>query len=224
MLIQLQRPGRRRRGPVRLEVLSEPSRAAVERALAGGRPDDLPRSAPRLVVFDGRSRHVLDAADLPQVREEVVSRSATDALPACAALSALAGLIATADPSVGPLDFVERLGEQAAGIRPGVRGLADLATGGEDHLRGGGFRDDLDDGTAGQARHFAGVAAAAARLGADLTDAASRHLLGDRAGSADAHLTQKALEFVRLLASGDLAPTGAADWIQHELCEPGQNT
>ena len=206
---------------MRIDVLSEPARAAVERALSRDEPDDLADSAPRLVVFDGRSRHVLDpSAELTGVRDELLSLSADHTLPACAALAVLAGLIAEADPSVEPRDFVERLGEQAAGIRPGVRGLADLATGGEDHLRGDGFRDDFDDGTPGQARHFAGVAAAAARLGGDLTGAASRHLLGDDAGTADAHLTHKALEFVRLLESGGLTPGTAAEWIQQQLCEP----
>ena len=204
-----------------LDLLSETSRAAIERALSQGQADELPDSAPRLVVFDGRARNVLDSSGgLSGVRDELLSMSTDHFLPACAALAVLAGLIAEADPSVSPTGFIERLGEHVAGIRPGVRGLADLATGGHDHLRGDGFRDDLDDGTPGQARHFAGVAAAAARLGGDLTHGAARHLLGDGTGTADAHLTEKALEFLHLLESGDLTPRTAADWIRRELCAP----
>ena len=220
-LIQLQRPGRRRRGPVPLDLLSEASRAAVAGALSRGHPDELPDEAPRLVVFDGRARHVLDpSSGLTDVRDELLSMSSALFLPACRALSVLAELIVAADPSVEPMALVERLGEQAAGIRPGVRGLADLATGGDDHLRGDGFRDDLDDGTSGQARHFAGVAAATARLGDEVTHVASTHLMGDGSDTADAQLTHKALEFVRLLESGDLTPGTAADWIRKELCGP----
>lgn len=202
-----------------LDVLSEASLAAVRSALSEGQSDELPDAAPRLVVFDGRARHVLDpSSGLTDVRDELLSMSSAHFLPACTALSALAGLIAAADPSVDAMTFIERLGEQAAGIRPGVRGLADLATGGDDHLRGDGFRDDLDDGTPGQARHFAGVAASAARLGDDLTHVASTHLLGDGTDTADAALTHKALEFVRLLESGELTPGTAAAWIRQELC------
>jgi hypothetical protein len=100
-----------------------------------------------------------------------------------------------------------------------VRGVADLATGGDDHLRGTGFRDDLDDGTDGQARHFAGVAAAASRFGSDLTDAAATHLLRDSSGTADADLTRKALDFAHLLEARQLTPPEAAGWIRRELCE-----
>ena len=174
-------------------------------------------------MFDGRARHVLDpgSSALIGVSEEVLAAAEADAVPACAALAVLASLIVDADPSVDAGTFLERLGEQAAGVRPGVRGIADLATGGDDHLRGTGFRDELDDGTAGQARHFAGVAAAAARFGDELTDFAGRTVHGDDSGTADAKLTHKALEFVHLLESGDLTPRGAADWIRAEVCEGG---
>lgn len=223
MLIQLQRPGRRRRGPVRLGALTAPSQAAVRTALARGssyEPDD---DDARVVVFDGRARHVLDAGSAPltAVRDELLAVSETDVLPACGALAVLASLIVDADPSVQPGSFLERLGEQVAGVRPGVRGLADFASGGRDHLRGAGFRDELDDRTGGQARHFAGVAAAAARFGSELTDVAGRFVLGDDNSTADGQLTRKALEFVRLLLSGELTPRAAADWIRSELCEAG---
>jgi hypothetical protein len=221
VLIQLQRPGRRRRGPVRLDVLSQGSRDAVASALGQG-ADQLATSVPRLVVFDGRTRHVLDAGapDLGVVRDELLSMPSTHTLSACEALAVLAELIVASDPSVEADSFVERLGEQAAGVRPGVLGIADLATGGKDHLRGTGFRDELDDGTGGQARHFAGVAATAVRFGGNLTGTAARHLLGDDPSSADAHLTEKALELVRLLGSRELTPDGAAGWIRREVCEP----
>jgi hypothetical protein len=223
MLIQLQRPGRRRRGPVQLEVLSAGSRTAVEAALELRHSDELPDSVPRLVVFDGCARHVLaaDSADLAVVRDELLAISSAHTLSGCAALVAVAGLIAAQDPPLEPVTFVERLGEQVAGVRPGVRGLLDLASGGRDHLRGSGFQDELDDGTSGQARHFAGVAAAAVRFGGDLTSTAARHLLGDDTRTADAQLTGKALQFVHLLDSGELTPGGAADWIRREVCEEG---
>jgi hypothetical protein len=205
---------------VHLEVLSRASRDAVESALRG-QSGQLSDTAPRLVVFDGRARHVLDPTNgLSGVCDELLALTPSHALSACAALAALAELIVAADPEVQPGAFIERLGEQVAGVRPGVRGLADLATGGWDHLRGDGFRDELDDGTPGQARHFAGVAAAAARFGGDLTQVAGRHLLGDGSDTADANLTEKALEFVGLLESGELVPRSAANWVRQELCGP----
>ena len=208
---------------MQLEALTEPSQAAVRSALGQGatyHPDD---DDARLVVFDGRARHLLDPGSpaLTAVRDELLAVSEADVLPACAALAVLASLIVDADPSVPPVAFLERLGEQAAGVRPGLPGMADLVTGGDDHLRGAGFRDELDDGTRGQARHFAGAAVAAARFGDDLTDVAGRLLLGDDSSTPDGQLTRKALEFVRLLESGDLTPRAAADWIRIELCEAG---
>lgn len=223
MLIQLQRPGRRRRGPVRLDVLTERSQDAVRAALAQRPAYEPGRDDARLVVFDGRARHVLDPGSpaLAAVSDEVVAASEAHTVPACTALALLASMIVDADPSVDPAAFLERLGEQAAGVRPGLRGLADLVTGGDDHLRGGGFGGELDDGTRGQARHFAGVAAAAARFGGDVTDVAGRWLLGDDGNTADGQLTRKALEFVSRLESGALPPRAAADWIRSELCETG---
>jgi len=206
---------------VQVAVLTDRSRAAVEAALAEKQVDTVPGSGPRLVVFDGRGQHVLDAGSpgLTDVRDELLAMSPAQTLPACAALAVVAELIVDADPGVEPRTFVERLGEQTAGVRAGLRGIADLASGGEDHLRGDGFRDDLDDGTAGQVRHFAGVAEAAARFGGDLTQGAARHLLGDDRGGADASLTEQALEFVRRLESGELTPRAAGGWIRRQLCE-----
>src|SRR5688500_3357999 len=75
---------------------------------------------------------------------------------ACERLAGVVTDLGRGEPSPG--EFLSALGLAAAGIRRPPRALADLAAGGRDRIPGGGFRPIYSDGTAGQARHFAGAA------------------------------------------------------------------
>jgi hypothetical protein len=122
--------------------------------------------------------------------------------------------------------FLKELG-RAAGVRRGPLWLTDAATGGSDRLSGTGFRAGVDDATQGQARHFAGTVAVAARLGGRLTRWLSVAVLRDAPDTADGRLSDEAIEFTRLIRSGDLAQADAADWVRRRLChaaDPGRLT
>ena len=136
---------------------------------------------------------------------------------ACAALVALAAREGV--PGIVPRRFIERLGHAGAGIRPGVRGLVDLALAGENRLPGHGFRAELDDGTAGQARHFCGIAASCARFGPRLTWWVSVHLRRDAPDTPDGRLTDLAIAFVESLLGGELGVGAAPEWLRRELCD-----
>ncbi|WP_431279446.1 hypothetical protein [Leifsonia poae] len=94
----------------------------------------------------------------------------------------------------------------------------DAGTGGRNRLSGRGFRRHVDDGTDGQARHFAGIVAVAARVGTRLARRLSITVGGDKPTSADGRLTDQALEFTRLIRSGELSPADSGDWIRARLC------
>ncbi len=145
--------------------------------------------------------------------------SQTQALTACAALAELCSLIAAARPDANGAQFLQLLGEQAAGVDPGLPGLLDLLAGGEDVLPGVGFGDAFVDGSLGQVRHFVGVAVAAARIGGAVTEALSR-LRGDSSGSADDNLSRAAIEFADSLSSGQLSIDAASSFIRRRLCRP----
>ena len=113
--------------------------------------------------------------------------------------------------------FLTELG-RAAGVRRGPLWLTDAASGGRNRLRGRGFHRALDDHTDGQARHFAGTVAVAARLGGRVTRWLTVHVLRDPADSADGRLSDEAIEFVRLVRSGELAQADAAGWVRRRLC------
>lgn len=113
--------------------------------------------------------------------------------------------------------FLTELG-RAAGVRRGPLWLTDAASGGSDRVRGRGFHPDLDDDTDGQVRHFAGTVAVAARIGGRLTRWLTVVVLRDAPDSPDGRLSEEAIEFVRIVRSGQLAQADAADWVRRRLC------
>lgn len=115
--------------------------------------------------------------------------------------------------------FLKELG-RAAGVRRGPLWLFDAARGGRNRLRGRGFRAHVDDATDGQARHFAGTVAVAARIGGPLTRWLTVTVLRDRIDTADGRLSEEAIEFARGIRSGGLSQTDAAEWVRRRLCRP----
>jgi hypothetical protein len=115
-------------------------------------------------------------------------------------------------------EFLRRLGHEVAGVRRGPLWPLDAGRGGSNRIRGRGFRRHVDDGTEGQARHFAGIVAVAARIGPRLTRWLSVHVGRDAPDSADGRLTDHAIDFVRLIRSGELAPQDADAWVRRTIC------
>lgn len=113
--------------------------------------------------------------------------------------------------------FLKELG-RVGGVRRGPLWLTDAASGGSNRLRGRGFRSSLDDATDGQARHFAGTVAVATRVGGGMTRWLSTVVLRDAPDTADGRLSDEAIEFVRLVRSGELAQADAAAWVRRRLC------
>jgi hypothetical protein len=140
---------------------------------------------------------------------------------ACRAMAEVAAEIATTEPEIEPRALLRLLGERVAGIDPGIGGILDLARGGSNELWGGGFRSEFDDGTDGQARHFAGTAASAALFGPRATELVAHRVL-DAPETADGRLSSKAVEFARLLLDGELQVGEAAGWIRAEICAPAK--
>jgi hypothetical protein len=135
---------------------------------------------------------------------------------ACSALADRTDSLAASSPR--PRALIAALARDAAGIRSAPAGVLDLARGGRNRIRGRGFREAYDDGTRGQARHFAGVAGATLYLGGPLAHLLMRTLGGDASGSADDRLTRRAVEWSRLLRRGDLPVAEAGAWIRREIC------
>ncbi|MGV8894843.1 MAG: hypothetical protein ACOH10_07180 [Rhodoglobus sp.] len=138
-------------------------------------------------------------------------------MDACAKLVRVVELIAieTSDPR----RLLVALGTAAAGIRTGPLALIDLARGGRNHFPGRGMASEFDDDSDGQARHFAGIATSAARVGPTLTRWLSIVVGRDAPSSPDGRLTDLAVEFARALLKGDLATADAADWLRERLCD-----
>jgi hypothetical protein len=136
-------------------------------------------------------------------------------MDACARLAESIDRLAGRGHSSGR--FLRELG-RAAGVRRGPLWLTDAATGGRNRIRGRGFHPAVDDDTDGQARHFAGTVAVAARLGGAITRWLVVHVLRDPLDSPDGRLSDEAIEFVRLVRSGELAQADAADWVRERLC------
>jgi hypothetical protein len=87
------------------------------------------------------------------------------------------------------------------------------------------FRAAVDDATQGQARHFAGTVAVAARFSGRLTRWLSVAVLRDAPDTADGRLSDEAFEFTRLIRSGELTQADAAGWVRRRLChaaDPGR--
>jgi hypothetical protein len=135
---------------------------------------------------------------------------------ACTALIEV--LESLADNGISGRRFLQQLANRVAGVRPGAAGLIDLAGGGTDVLRGRGFAARYDDGTTGQARHFAGIAYSTALFGARLTRLLSVRVRGDGPDSPDGHLTEAAISFSTGLMAGRIRPQDAPQWVRTTLC------
>lgn len=135
---------------------------------------------------------------------------------ACHRLAALAGQLAGEEDSAGA--FLAALGREAAGIRQGSRGFADLLRGGFNRIPGRGFRQRYDDDTQGQVRHFSGVATATLYAQGNPTRWISQHLRGDRKGSADDRLTEEGIAFATAVLNGDLPLERTQNWVLTHLC------
>jgi hypothetical protein len=118
-----------------------------------------------------------------------------------------------------PRRFLRALAWNCAGIRPGLVGYLDLARGGRNRFLGRGFRAGFDDGTDGQARHFAGVAVSPVLLGEPLARLAHRWALRDTPDSADGRLSAAAVRFSRELRGGSLPSGNAGNWIREHVAE-----
>ncbi len=144
----------------------------------------------------------------------------TTSLNACQELSAVCDRIVVADPAISANDFLRALGNTVAGIDTGLEGIIDLARGGTNEIWGTGFAAEFDDGSKGQARHFAGVAAAVAIFGGRATEAIARTFVDDP-NTADGRLTEAAVEFATSLLAGDLPLPEASAWIEEHICAGG---
>jgi hypothetical protein len=113
--------------------------------------------------------------------------------------------------------FLRELG-RAAGVRRGPMWLFDAASGGRNRIRGRGFHPAVDDDTDGQVRHFAGTVSVAARVGGTITRWLTVHVLRDSPDSPDGRLSDEAIEFARLVRSGELGQADAPDWVRGRLC------
>lgn len=136
-------------------------------------------------------------------------------MDACATLAELVSRLAVRGYSDGR--FLREVG-RIGGVRRGPMWLTDAASGGRNRVRGRGFRAALDDDTDGQARHFAGTVAVAARTGGRLTRWLTTAVLRDPPQTADGRLSDEAIAFVHGIRSGELAQADAADWIRRRLC------
>lgn len=137
---------------------------------------------------------------------------------ACAALADATSRLAARGYS--DRRFLREIG-RIGGVRRGPLWLTDAASGGSNRLRGRGFRAALDDDTDGQARHFAGTVAVAARVGGGAARWLTTVILRDPPETADGRLSDEAIAFVRAVRSGELAQADAAEWIRAHLCGAG---
>ena len=135
---------------------------------------------------------------------------------ACRRLAGVASRLAEEDPP--PDAFLRALGRRAAGIRPPPRAFADLARGGRDLIPGKGFLARFDDGSAGQVRHFAGIAAAVSFGGARNTRRISIGVRRDPPDSADGRLTDEGIAFASAVLAGEVEVDEAPQWLLEHLC------
>lgn len=138
---------------------------------------------------------------------------------ACRQMAELCGELLEVAPELTPREFLRSLGALVAGIDLGLMGFKQLARGGANGLIGAGFRAEYDDGTAGQARHFAGTAAAAALIGEKPAELLAHHVV-DPAESIDGHLSTAAIAFARLVIEGELPLDQTGAWIEANICDP----
>jgi hypothetical protein len=135
---------------------------------------------------------------------------------ACREVAGVAAGLAEQDLS--PTEYLRAFGRQIAGIRPPPRAYGDLARGGSNNVPGKGFLARFDDGTIGQARHFAGIAAAASFGGASSTRWVSIFVRRDPEDSPDGRLTDEGIAFASALTTGELETDEAPQWLLDHLC------
>ncbi|HET6937478.1 MAG TPA: hypothetical protein VFI19_02685 [Nocardioides sp.] len=138
---------------------------------------------------------------------------------ACEAMAQVAETIAAEHPEWSGDEFLVELGSRVANIGRGRWAVIGLLLGGRSRIRGGGFRAELRDHSAGQSRHFAGIARAVTLLGANRTRWISVHLRRDAPGSPDGRLTDLAIEFATGMLDGSLPIGRAGDWIRVHVCD-----
>lgn len=155
---------------------------------------------------DGRA-----AAELAEPAEEFQGS-------ACRRTAGLAAGLALVEPELTPTEFLRAFGRRVAGIRRGARAFGDLARGGSNQIPGKGFLARYDDGTIGQARHFAGIAVAASFGGSQATRLVSIFARRDPLDSADGRLTEEGILFARAVQSGELELSETPGWLLDRLC------
>lgn len=159
--------------------------------------------------WESEDERTVDVAEIEAAGEEFRGS-------ACRRVAGLAARLAEADPP--PLEFLRDFGRQVAGIRPPPRAYGDLASGGRNRVAGRGFLARFDDGTVGQARHFAGIAVAATFGGSQATRWVSIFVRDDPLDSPDGRLTEEGIEFAQEVLSGELAVAEAPRWLLDRLC------
>ncbi len=135
---------------------------------------------------------------------------------ACRQVAGLAARLAKEDPP--PPAFLRDLGRQVAGIRPPPRAYGDLVRGGRNRIPGRGFLARFDDGTIGQARHFAGIAAATTFGGGISTRWISIFVRDDAENSPDGRLTDEGIVFATEVLTGGLELEETPQWLLDHLC------
>ncbi len=146
----------------------------------------------------------------------VESLSAEFTGSACRRMAGVAAKLAEREETATA--FLRSFGRTAAGIRPPPRAYGDLARGGRNLISGRGFLKRFDDGTLGQARHFAGIAVASTFGGAGATRFLSIFVRDDPLGSPDGQLTEEGILFSTEVLDGDLALDETPGWLLEHLC------
>ncbi len=150
---------------------------------------------------------------------EVSSHALT--VNACEELARVADAVAAEHPSWSAHEFIVELAARVSGVRRGPLAAVGLLLGGRARIKGGGFRSEPRDHSAGQTRHFTGIARSVTILGAGRTEWISVHVRRDARDSPDGRLTSLAIEFAGQLLEGSLATRGAGEWIRRHVCESG---
>jgi hypothetical protein len=150
-----------------------------------------------------------ETIDLAELREDFRGSS-------CRQLAGVAATLAEQDRT--RQEYLRGIGRQVAGVRPPPRAFGDLARGGQNLIPGKGFLLKFDDGTPGQARHFAGIVVAASFGGEAATRLISIYARNDPLSSPDGRLTEEGIAFANQVLSGELALDEAPPWLLDHLC------
>lgn len=137
---------------------------------------------------------------------------------ACEQLAQVADAIVAEHPAWPAHELLVELAVRVAGIRRGPLAALGLLVGGRPRLKGGGFRPELRDHTAGQSRHFVGIARSVSVLGPRRTVWVSEHVRRDAPDSPDGRLTALAIAFASALLDGSLVTRDAGAWIRQNVC------